>query len=261
MTRSLRGRGGSDILGGMTDGPDRWNLLRVVPCRACGRPAAEGCACGWCGERAPLSPKSHADILFFFSGLVLLCVGDTNGPGADAWAAAHLAPMLSVLSAIAGLCVAGPLRGTSGGRSPALPFAALAAGLAALAAKLAPPARLPAPWFFPAAVLAVLLLLPAPLPPVPAATARGRLAQRFSAPLVLAAAELAVSAWSFAATGPTALSHLGLACVLSAVGSRLRRPGALLAPAAFFLAFPAPDPGAFALAVAAAACIPRRHAA
>ena len=30
--------------------PDRWNLLRVSPCRACGRPVAEGCACGWCGD-------------------------------------------------------------------------------------------------------------------------------------------------------------------------------------------------------------------
>lgn len=243
------------MLGGVTDATPPWNLLRVAPCRACGRPAAELCACGWCGERAPLSPASHADILVFSVGLVLLCVADANGPDADAWAAVHLRPLGSVLAALAGWCVAEPLRGASGWRSPALPAAALAAGLAALAAKLAPPAWLPAPWLFPAAALAALLLLPAPLPPVPAATARGRLAQRFSAPLLFAAAGLAAFVWSFATTGPTALSHLGLACVVFAVGSRLRRPGALLVPAAFFLALSAPEPGAFALAAAAVAAV------
>ncbi|MBQ9727878.1 MAG: hypothetical protein IJV65_10310 [Kiritimatiellae bacterium] len=236
----------------MTEGPDKWNLLRVAPCRACGRPAAEGCACGWCGERAPVAPASHADLLFFGIGVVALAVGDANGPAADIALAAPLRPILPVLSALSGWCAAEPLRAARRGNPAAAPVAALAAGAAALLAKLAP-AALPPPWFFPAAVLAALALLPAPLPPVPAATARGRLAQRFSVPLLAAAAFLATCAWSFAATGPTALSHLGLGAALCALGRRMRRPAALLVPAAFFLALSAADPGAFALAVAAAA--------
>lgn len=228
-----------------------WNLLRVEPCRACGRPTAEMCACGWCGEQAPLSGSTLFDILLVFLGVVLISIGDNLGPGADTMAAAHLAPLLSILSALAGWAVAEPLRDTPDGRFRALPTAALAAAAAALAAKLAPDGWLVPAWAFPAAVLAALLLLPAPLPPVPASTTLRRLAQRFHAALLFAAALLAVFVWSFATTGPTALSFLGLAAFLCAIGRRMCRPAALLVPAAFFLAPVAHDPGAFALAVAA----------
>lgn len=231
--------------------PDRWNLLRVSPCRACGRPAAEGCACGWCGERAPLAGPSLADILLAALGLVLLAVGDHHGPGVDAMAAEHLAPLLSVFSALAGWSIAEPLRGTPDGRFRALPAAALAAGAAALAAKLAPDGWPVPAWALPAAVLAALLLLPAPLPPVPASTMPRRLAQRFHAALPFAAALLAVFVWSFATTGPTALTLLGFASFLCALGRRMRRPAALLVPAALLLAPSAADPGAFALGIAA----------
>ena len=235
----------------MADAPSTWNLLRVAPCRACGRPAAEGCACGWCGERAPIAPSSLADLLLFAIGLMLCGIGDFHGPGADALAAAHLAPLLSVLSALAGWAVAEPLRETPSGRFRALPAAALAAGAAALAAKLAPVDWTGTAWLFPAAVLAALLLAPAPLPPVPAPTTPGRLAQRFTPPLLLAAAMLAIFVWSFATTGPTALSLLGLAAFLCALGRRLRRPALLLVPAAACLGVIAPDPGVFALGVVA----------
>ncbi len=231
--------------------PDRWNLLRVEPCRACGRPAAEGCDCGWCGERAPIAKDSLADLLLAAIGLILCGIGDFQGPGADALAARHLAPLLSVLSALAGWAVAEPLRETPSDRFRALPAAALAAGAAALAAKLAPIDWTETAWLFPAAVLATLLLAPAPLPPVPASTTLRRLAQRFHAAMLFAAAMLAVFVWSFVTTGPTALTLLGFAAFLCALGRRLRRPSVLLVPAAFCLAPIAPDPGAFALGLVA----------
>lgn len=237
--------------------PDRWNLLRLAPCRACGRPAAEGCACGWCGEQAPVAGPSLPDILLAGIGLVLLGVGDFHGPGADAMAAAHLAPLLSVLSALAGWALAEPLRETPDGRFSALPAAALAAGAAALAAKLAPGGWPVPAWTFPAAVLAALLLLPAPLPPVPASSTLLRLAQRFNLALLFAAALLMTFTWAFATTGPTALSLLGFASFLCALGRRLRRPAELLVPAALLLAPAAADPGAFALAIAAAGLVSR----
>lgn len=243
----------------MTDEPALWNLLRIAPCRACGRPAAEGCACGWCGEKAPVAAASHADVLLAGLGLMLLGLGDFHGPGADAMAAAHLAPLLSVLSALAGWAVVEPLCGTAPARPLAAPAAALAAGLAALTARLAPGPLWPA-WTAPAAALAVLLLVPAPLPPVPAASRRGRLAQRFHAVFLFAAAVFATFAWSFAATGPTALSLLGFGAFLCALGRRMRRPGAFLAAAAALVAPLAADPSAFALgAVAAAAAAQARR--
>ncbi|MBQ3810505.1 MAG: hypothetical protein II839_06760, partial [Kiritimatiellae bacterium] len=105
--------------------PDRWNLLRVSPCRACGRPAAEGCTCGWCGEQAPVAGPSFADIALVTVGLVLLGTIDDPSLGVD------------TDSVLAGWLVAEPLRETPDGRFRTLPAAALAAGAAALAAKLA----------------------------------------------------------------------------------------------------------------------------
>ena len=232
----------------------RWNLLRIEPCRACGRPAAEGCACGWCGERAPVSPHSLGHVLLFGLGLILVAVGDRAGPEADSLAAAHLAPLLSVLSALAGFWVAAPLRGTPDGRR-ALPAAALAAGAAALAAKLAPPewtgTAADAAWAVPAAIAAGLLLLPAPLPPVPAPTAIGRLGQRFNMPLLFAAALFATFAWAFAEQGPHSFFLLGFAVSAGALGLRLRRPAPLLVAVACWLPLVAADPAAAALGVVA----------
>lgn len=239
-----------DAASGKTTGPDRWNLLLVESCRACGRPAAELCDCPWCGEAAPVSPRSHGAILLLAFGLVLLALGGRFGAGFGA-----PAPVSSVLAALAGWLVAAPLRESENGRSVALPAAALAAGLVALAAARQPALRAAAAgglWLFPLAVAACLAAVPAPLPPVPGATVRARLAQRFAPPLLVAAPVLAVSAWTLRVAGSGILPFLGLACILRALGSRLRGPAVLLVPAAACLAPAAPDPAAFALAVAAA---------
>lgn len=236
----------------MADAPSAWNLLRVAPCRACGRPAAEGCACGWCGEQAPIAGPTLADIMLIAVGLVLLGTIDYAGPGADTLAgAARLAPIPCILSALAGWLFAEPLRETPDGRFRALPAAALAAGAAAFAAKLAPDGWPFPPWAFPAAALAALLLWPAPLPPVPAATTLLRLLQRFNLPRLFGAALMAAFAWAFATFGPTPPALLGFAAFLCALGRRMRRPAALLVPAALLLAPSAADPGAFALGIAA----------
>lgn len=219
--------------------PDRWNLLRVSPCRACGRPVAEGCACGWCGEQAPVAGPSLADIALVTVGLVLLGTIDDPSLGVD------------TDSVLAGWLVAEPLRETPDGRFRTLPAAALAAGAAALAAKLAPDGWPVPPWAFPATALAALLLVPAPLPPVPAATTLLRLLQRFNLPRLSGAALMAAFVWAFATYGTTPFALLGLAFCLCALGRRMRRPAALLVPAALCLAPDASNPGAFALGIAA----------
>ena len=86
---------------------------------------------------------------------------------------------------------------------------------------------------------------------VPASSTLLRLAQRFNLALLFAAALMTAFVGAFATYGTTPFALLGLAFCLCALGRRMRRPAALLVPAALCLAPAASNPGAFALAVAA----------
>ena len=50
------------------------SLLLRVPCPACGRPSRELSPCPWCGERAPVAPRTRGDIVRLVAGLALLAV-------------------------------------------------------------------------------------------------------------------------------------------------------------------------------------------
>ena len=242
-----------------------WNLLRGEPCRACGRPAAEGTPCPWCGERAPIALASRNEAVPALCG-VLCCFlaaaigGLPTGP--------RDRPFLIALAALCGAAAAMTVRDApaargSPARRPVLAALALAAGLLALAAKLAAPAwrglaeaLAGAAWALPLAILAALLLRPAPLPPVPAATLRGRLAQRFGPPLLVAGLPLALCAAAFALAGEaTPLGVLGFAAVLWPLGLRLRRPAPLGAAMVALLSPLVADPAAFALGFVLAAAL------
>ena len=235
--------------------PDRWNLLRVAPCRACGRPAAEGAPCAWCGERAPLCAATAADIRFALAG-ILLCLASIAF--ADLPWGPKDRPMAALLSALSGAAIALPATGRG---HCAIPITALAAGLLALASRFVAPAWREtaadfsvAAWTVPLSVLVVLLLFPAPLPPIPAETRYGRFAQRFLPVLAVAGWPLGLCAAALAAAGcANPFAVLGLAVVLWRLGERLRKPAALAVPAAFALQILCPDPAAFALGLVAAA--------
>lgn len=246
-----------------------WNLLRVEPCRACGRPAAEGMPCAWCGERAPIALASRNEAIPAFCGVLCCFLAVTIGAMPTG---PRDQPFLIVLAALCGAGAAmtvrdAPVLRESPLRRPALAVLALAAGLLALAAKLFAPAwrglaetLADAAWLVPLAVLAALLLHPAPLPPVPAATLRGRLAQRFGPPLLVAGLPLALCAAAFAFAGSaTPLAVLGLVAVLWPLGVRLRRPEPLCAALVALLPPLVADPAAFALGFVLAAALDTRR--
>jgi hypothetical protein len=232
-------------------GPAPQSLLLPVRCPVCGRPGRELLPCPWCGERAPAAPRTRGDLVRLVAGLALLAAGTATKANLAGTTAATLAGLLSGFL----LAPSGPARGAS----PAIPCAALAASILALALRaFGVPFPLPAvsrlSWLLPALAAGLLALrVPAEAPNAPASGAPRRRAWRRHAPELAAALSLAPFAAAFAARETTLPGLVGLAAVLGAWISRLSSPAVplLLSSGAFALLLPEPAALAFGLLAAA----------
>ena len=249
------------------------SLLRPVPCPACGRPGRELSPCPWCGERAPVSPRTRGDFARLAAGFALLAAA----AGSAAAAATDVHPVVPAVPAGIAASAAGRLSGFFLVRAasplragPLLARAFGEAGWGSLAAALfasflalafrafAVPHPIPSAarfaWLLPAvAATCFALRVPAEAPDAPASGASPReRARRRHAPDLLAAITLAPFAALFAARGPSLLSLPGLALVLGVWFSRLARPAAPLFLSAVCFVPLLPDPAFFAFGILAA---------
>ena len=273
------------------------SLLLRVPCPACGRPSRELSPCPWCGERAPVAPRTRGDIVRLVAGLALLAVAAgtaaATGTAVDPVATAVPAGM-AASGLLCGLFLIRPppsrfarqlpqwgsqTRDTSarsagphsegapgeagwGSLSSAAIVSLLALALRACAVPYPVPIVRRFAWTFPALAAACFALrVPAEAPNAPAfgASSRER-ALRRHAPDLVAALSLAPFVALFAASGPSLPSLVALALVLGVWLARLSRPAVPLLLSALGFTLLLPDPAFFALGLVPVA-LHVRHAA
>ena len=172
-------------------------IRRASQCRACGRTAPEGAACPWCGERVPLARGSRADLAVAAVALLLLV-------GTLGLSSMVLPQWLGwIASAVCGVVLSAPPPSArhEGGASGW--FVLLSALLALAAARFGTPDSAWLRWvaILPAAAAAFWI---SDLPPIPAPTLWGRLAQAWLPGLLLSLPLLGF-ALAWVVFGPSAL--------------------------------------------------------
>jgi len=243
------------------------SLLLRVPCPACWRPSRELSPCPWCGERAPVAPRTRGDIVRLVAGTALVAVAAgtaaATGTAVDPVAPAVPAGMVAA-GLLCGLFLVRPPQSPGEAGWGSLSSAAIVSLLALALRACAVPYPIPIvqrfAWAFPALAAAFFALrVPAEAPNAPAfgASSRER-ALRRHAPDLVAALSLTPFAALFAACGPSLLSLVALALVLGVWLARLAHPAVPLLLSALVFTLLLPDPAFFALGLVLAA-LQARH--
>jgi hypothetical protein len=207
-------------------------------CPECGRPCEEASRCPWCGADVPVSRGTAARLLGLVAAAALPFLPIPDGAAAARVAAAVGAAVVG--AAASGGEAGGDKVAASARRHPGRHRHLLAMSCAALAAHalscafpgetaaLGCALRRHVRWLAPTLAMLASVSGAARLPPLPSATAAGRLAQALKTPAVLAlgAWTWIVAAWGPPTPGAVAAAALAAAAILPPPPPR-RRASAL----------------------------------